>query len=160
MTGMTKFRLGHIGEYDQCIGIRSPARENNRTIYGKYCLIQPFKTVPPLSTYRSTDELLLKQHPPYQTVKSMLNTSGYGNYVNHWKNPVQMLLSGAEQVDKNLPVYGICIPAGCKSRDIQNLINACKSFFLWNKAGLFSQCSFCSFVSDDEISGGSQSGTM
>lgn len=130
------------GDFDQCIGIKSPSL-NDRHIYGKYCHVQLRTFLPPFDSYDPSHEAILAKEPAFQSLVQMIHKAKMSDalggkfvaddgIVNHFLEGASLVktLSQVNLAFKdNLAFYPVCVPASCPPEDIEALFNLGKLVF-------------------------------
>ncbi len=117
--------LNNFGQFDQCIGAKSPPQESsNRTVYGRYCTLQFAAITAPIESYRPEDEATFRAHPIWEQilrVNSMFNMDKYLH-----KDFALFISQATDKVDDNIYHAGLCLPSSCSGEEVAKFINASK----------------------------------
>ncbi|XP_054163730.1 uncharacterized protein LOC128961509 [Oppia nitens] len=101
-SGILEGVLSSIGEYNECLDIKSPAN-SQIAITGQYCLAKPIIPHPKRHTYKSGE--------PFNNLFSLPDQF------------VDEVIDALYLVNGSLINIGICIPSTCKPSDVENAIN-------------------------------------
>lgn len=126
-TGLLRGQLSSFGEFDECIGIKSPPQENGRFIYGKYCQLHFASFFPKLKDYDASFERIIESHPQYGNLLWLAKQANADNYL---AGMLKKLIEGTHALKYRLYHYGVCFPHTCTSADIQELFTTRKLFNL------------------------------
>ena len=124
--GMLHGHFSSFGQFDQCIGIKSPKQESGRTIYGKYCQIHTTGFTPPISSYTPHDEVIFKQSSLYTTYFKLFEQLNVDKYMH--KDFSHFMTQVTDFEDEAMFHFGICMPHSCTGEDIQKVLNESKLF--------------------------------
>ncbi len=123
--GLAEGRIASFGEYDECVGIKSPP-EDGKIIYGKYCTLQVLLPVPKAESYKREYEEILKQKEYYKFFLDNIKIMNLDNYVS--VNPVLKMFEGNDMIYGQMLRLGICVPHTCRPRDIAQVLNKSNYF--------------------------------
>jgi hypothetical protein len=123
-SGLAEGRLASFGEYDECIGIKSPPEEQN-IIFGKYCTLSLIIPFPPLKSYSSEYEEIFKEriikNEYSMNLIRILEDMKVDNYFK--VNPLLKIMDIINIYDGQTLRLGICITHTCRPQDIEKAIN-------------------------------------
>ena len=112
-SGSLKGSLTSLGQYDDCLNIKSPIYDNEQfnQIKGKYCLAKLILPMPKHGLYNKSDFQSINYISQLPTSHHHMKLFMYG-----WS-----LLSSIDSIYQ----FGICIPNSCKAEDAEKIFNKC-----------------------------------
>ena len=109
-SGMLRGSLTNLGQYDECLSIKSPIYndEQIQQIKGKYCLAKLILPFPKYGSYNQSD---------FQNANFTISASH--------QIDMGLLFDTLNRFMKTLYQFGICIPNSCKAEDVEKVLNKC-----------------------------------
>lgn len=125
-SGMMTVHISALGEYDQCLGIRSPVLENGRRIYGQYCQMEARSIIPKTKTStRYAETVFLDNTYIRQALEFVRSQMKMNNFLDEEAYLVRMMKEMLDWIDKDVCFFhvGLCVPASCSPQELEMVIN-------------------------------------
>lgn len=125
-SGMLTGHISSLGEYEQCLKIKSPVLENGRRIYGQYCVMQARSVIPKTRTINEVTESVFRSNDYIkQAIELVGEQAGMDNYLDEGTQVIRILKELLDWVDEGVCFFhaALCVPASCSAAELETVIN-------------------------------------